>query len=97
MKALIEIGYMIVGIGLMGMVVLVGIIGGIKLLQQINKIKDPEQMEYTNINPIELGLACIVCIGYIVGKLWIHYKVEQNPNKIKNTKGVIKRGAEWEN
>jgi hypothetical protein len=42
MKALIEIGYMIVGIGLMGMVVLVGIIGGIKLLQQINKIKDPE-------------------------------------------------------
>ena len=55
-------------------------------------------MEYTNtINPIELGLACIVCIGYIVGKIWIHYKVEQNPNKIKNTKGVIKRGAEWEN
>ena len=42
MKALIEIGYMIVGIGLMGIVVLVGIIGGIKLLQQINKIKDPE-------------------------------------------------------
>ena len=42
MKALIDILYMIVGIGLMGMVVSVGIIGGIKLLQQINKIKDPE-------------------------------------------------------
>jgi len=42
MKALINIAYMIVGIGLMGIVVLVGIIGGIKLLQQINKIKDPE-------------------------------------------------------
>ena len=43
MKALIEIGYMIVGIGLMGMVVLIGIIGGIKLLHQINKIKDTEE------------------------------------------------------
>ena len=42
MKALIDIGYMIVGIGLMGIVILVGIIGGIKLLQQINKIKDTE-------------------------------------------------------
>ena len=39
MRALIDIGYMIVGIGLMGIVILVGIIGGIKLLQQINKIK----------------------------------------------------------
>ena len=43
MKALIDIGYMIVGIGLMGMVVLVGIIGGIKLLREINKIKDTEE------------------------------------------------------
>jgi hypothetical protein len=43
MKALIDIGYMIVGIGLMGIVILVGIIGGIKLLQQINKIKDTEE------------------------------------------------------
>ena len=42
MRALIDIGYMIVGIGLMGIVILVGIIGGIKLLQQINKIKDTE-------------------------------------------------------
>ena len=53
-------------------------------------------MEYTNINPMELGLACIVCIGYIVGKVWIHYKVEDNPNTqdTKKTK-VIRRGLEW--
>ena len=42
MRALIDIGYMIVGIGLMGIVILVGIIGGIKLLREINKIKDTE-------------------------------------------------------
>jgi hypothetical protein len=54
-------------------------------------------MEYINTTYWELGMSCIVLIGYIVGKVWIHYKVEQNPNKIKNTKGVIKRGAEWEN
>ena len=43
MKALIDIGYMIVGIGLMGIVILVGIIGAVKLLQQINKIKDTKE------------------------------------------------------
>jgi hypothetical protein len=43
MRALIDILYMIVGMGLMGIVILVGIIGGIKLLQQINKIKDTEE------------------------------------------------------
>jgi hypothetical protein len=43
MKALIDIGYMIVGIGLMGMVILVGIIGSIKVLRQINRIKDTEE------------------------------------------------------
>ena len=44
-------------------------------------------MEYTNtINPIELGMACIVCIGYIVGKVWIHYKVEQTKENETNTK-----------
>jgi hypothetical protein len=54
-------------------------------------------MEYTNnINVWELGMSCIVLIGYIVGKVWIHYKVEDNPNKIKTTKGVIKRGNEWD-
>jgi hypothetical protein len=43
MRALIDILYMIVGIGLMGIVVLVGIIGGVKLLREINKIKDTEE------------------------------------------------------
>jgi hypothetical protein len=53
-------------------------------------------MEYTNIGYWELGMTCIVLIGYIVGKLWIHYKVEDNPNKEnKKTKGVIRRGTEW--
>jgi hypothetical protein len=42
MQTIINIAYMIVGIGLMGMVVLVGIIGCIKVLRQINKIKDTE-------------------------------------------------------
>ena len=43
MRALIDIGYMIVGIGLMGIVILVGIIGGVKIMRQINKIKDTEE------------------------------------------------------
>jgi hypothetical protein len=29
----------------------------------------------------DLGLACIVCILYIVGKIWIHYKLNDNDNK----------------
>jgi hypothetical protein len=49
----------------------------------------------------ELGMSCIVLIGYIVGKVWIHYKVEDNPNT-KETKRIksgrksrlIKRGPE---
>ena len=52
-------------------------------------------MEYTNnIDPLEFTMSCIVCIGYIVGKLWIHYKVKDNPNK--ENKGVIRRGNEWD-
>ena len=43
----------------------------------------------------ELGLACIVCIGYIVGKVWIHYKVEDNPTKENKKTKVIRRGLEW--
>ena len=88
---------MIVGIGLMGMVVLVGMIGIIKVWREINKIKDTEeQMEYTNIGYWELGMSCIVLIGYIVGKVWIYYKVEDNTNTkdTKKTK-VIRRGTEW--
>lgn len=51
-------------------------------------------MEYTNIGYWELGMSCIVLIGYIWGKLWIHYKVEDNTNT-KKTKRVIRRGTEW--
>jgi len=45
-------------------------------------------MEYTNnINPLEFTMSCIVLIGYIVGKVWIHYKVEQtNENNTKDNK-----------
>jgi hypothetical protein len=43
----------------------------------------------------ELGMSCIVLIGYIVGKVWIHYKVEDNTNTTKR-KGLIKRGPEWD-
>ena len=43
------------------------------------------------INPIDLGLACIVLIGYISGKLWMYYRIE---NPTKKTK-VIRRGNEW--
>ena len=52
-------------------------------------------MEYTNnIDPLEFTMSCIVCIGYIVGKLWMYYKVKDNPNK--ENKGVIRRGNEWD-
>lgn len=46
------------------------------------------------INPVDLGLVCIVLIGYIVGKVWMYYRIEDTPNKTKKSK-VIKRGAEW--
>ena len=36
-------------------------------------------MYNTTITPVELGMSCIVLIGYIVGKLWIHYKVGDTP------------------
>ena len=54
-------------------------------------------MEYTNtINPLEFTMSCIVCIGYIMGKVWIHYKVDTNDTPTtKKPKGVIKRGPEW--
>lgn len=35
----------------------------------------------------ELGLACSVCILYIIGKVWVWYKVEQtNENERKDRK-----------
>jgi len=43
----------------------------------------------------ELGMSCIVLIGYIVGKVWIHYKVEDNPTKENKKTKVIRRGWEW--
>ena len=45
------------------------------------------------LNPIDLALACIVCIGYISGKLWMYYSIDDT--KKPNKKGVIKRGPEW--
>ena len=30
------------------------------------------------ITPVELGLSCIVLIGYIVGKVWMYYKIDTN-------------------
>ena len=42
-------------------------------------------MEYTNtIDPLEFTMSCIVCIGYIVGKVWMYYKVELNDNETNN-------------
>ena len=41
-----------------------------------------------SIDPIELGMACIFCIVYIGGKVWMYY----NTNETK----TIKRGKEWD-
>ena len=54
------------------------------------------------ISPWELGMACIVLIGYLSGKLWMYYSIDKEPNKSKRIKSgrksrVIKRGTEWEN
>ena len=49
------------------------------------------------ITPVDLGIACIICIWYISGKLWMYYRIdskESKPNKDK--KGAIKRGWEWD-
>jgi hypothetical protein len=38
-----------------------------------------------NINPFEFTMSCIVCIGYIVGKVWMYYKIEgTNENNTKD-------------
>ena len=49
------------------------------------------------ISTVDLGLACIVLIGYLSGKLWMYYRIDREPNKDKKSKGVIRRGKEWEN
>ena len=41
-------------------------------------------LDNTTITPVELGLSCIVLIGYIVGKVWMYYKVELNDNETNN-------------
>ena len=42
-------------------------------------------MEYTNtIDPLEFTMSCIVLIGYIVGKVWMYYKIELNDNETNN-------------
>jgi len=48
----------------------------------------------------EFGMACIVLIGYISGKLWMYYSIDKEPNKSKRIKSgrksrTIKRGPEW--
>jgi len=53
-----------------------------------------------SIDPFEFTMACIVCIGYISGKLWMYYSIDREPNKSKRIKSgrksrVIKRGPEW--
>lgn len=55
------------------------------------------------ISPWEFTMACIVCIGYISGKLWMYYSIDTKdtkPNKSKRIKSgrksrSIKRGPEW--
>ena len=41
-------------------------------------------MEYTNMDPLEFTMSCIVCIGYIVGKVWMYYKIEGTNDKENN-------------
>ena len=43
MQTIINIGYMIIGIGLMILTISVGLIGFIKVWRDINKLKDTEE------------------------------------------------------
>lgn len=54
-----------------------------------------------NITGWDLGLACIVCIGYISGKVWMYYNHTKDTTKSKRIKSghksrTIKRGEEWD-
>ena len=55
-------------------------------------------MEYTNITPVELGMTGIVFTLYIVGKVWMYYRIEDSTNKQtkENKSKVIRRGNEWD-
>ena len=44
----------------------------------------------------DIVMACIFCIVYVGSKLWMYYRIDKEPNKKKPTKGVIKRGHEWD-
>jgi len=54
-----------------------------------------------SIDGMELGMACIVFSLYIVGKVWMYYRIEDTPTKkskrIKSGRKsrVIRRGPEW--
>ena len=53
-----------------------------------------------SISPWEFTMACIVCIGYISGKLWMYYRIDKDTTKPKRIKSgrksrTIKRGPEW--
>lgn len=53
-----------------------------------------------SIDPFEFTMACIVCIGYISGKLWMYYRIDTKPKGIQRIKSgrksrTIKRGPEW--
>ena len=47
-----------------------------------------------SIEGYELGMACIVFSLYIVGKVWMYYRIDSKDTKL-NKKGTIKRGWEW--
>lgn len=42
-----------------------------------------------SISLMDLGIACIVLVGYISGKLWMYY------NTNNEDKRGTKRGSEW--
>jgi hypothetical protein len=46
-----------------------------------------------SIDGFDLSIACIVLIGYISGKLWMYYRIENKENTKKDR--VIRRGTEW--
>jgi hypothetical protein len=54
-----------------------------------------------SIEPLEFTMSCIVFILYIVGKVWMYYRIEDTPTKkpkrIKSGRKsrTIKRGPEW--
>jgi hypothetical protein len=43
----------------------------------------------------DIGMACIVFTLYIVGKVWMYYRIEDTTNTKKQKSKVIKRGNEW--